>query len=163
MKSKRTMFTRNKALLPFAVALAMAVVGAARAADYPTTILADHPLAYYRLEETSGTTAVDSSASGAYPGEYVQNGVYPILGLPGIDTNSIDLSAAESPDYVNVGYYSQLNQPGPFSFESGPGQPAFLPAGIIVVRLETHLPTELPLNPAGMFTRRLTCRASWLW
>jgi hypothetical protein len=117
MKSKRTLVNRNKALLPFAVALAMAVVSTARAADYPTTILADHPLAYYRLEETSGTTAVDSSASGIFPGVYVQNGSYPILGLPGIDTNSIDLSAAESPDYVNVGYYSQLNQPGPFSFE----------------------------------------------
>ena len=61
-------------MLPLAAALIWSVVRAASAADYPSTVLADNPIAYYRLEETSGTTAVDSSASGAFPGVYVVNG-----------------------------------------------------------------------------------------
>src|SRR5208283_1406991 len=90
----------------------------AKAADYPTTILADNPIAYYRLEETTGTTAFDSSASGQFPGTYNSStdGLYPILGEPGIDTNSILLSAAD-PSSVTAGYYSEFNQQAPFSFE----------------------------------------------
>lgn len=89
------------------------------AADYPTTILGDKPIAYYRLEETSGDVAADSSASGQYPGYYIlslPNGAYPALGLPGIDTNSIGLSSA-NPSSVSIGYYPELNQQAPFSFE----------------------------------------------
>ena len=57
--------TVTSCVTPFAVALAMAVVGTARAADYPTTILADKPSAYYRFEELPGsTTAADSSGNG---------------------------------------------------------------------------------------------------
>jgi hypothetical protein len=100
-----------------AAAFAMPI-GAAQAADYPTTILADNPIAYYRLEETSGTTALDSSASGQFPGTYVYStdGLYPMLGQPGIDTNSILLSATD-PSSVTAGYYSEFNQQAPFSFE----------------------------------------------
>jgi hypothetical protein len=105
-------------LLPFAAALMLAGVRTANAADYPTTILGDNPVAYYRLEEAPGSTvAADSSSSGLFPGTYVANGAFPFLGWPGIDTNSMAVSASASPDYVAVGYYAQLNQPGPFSFE----------------------------------------------
>ena len=96
--------------------------------NYPTTILADNPAAYYRLEETSGTTAVDSSASGLFPGTYITSGSYPILGQPGIDTNSITLSSSQAPDYVSIGYYPELNQPGPFSFEVW-ARPVSIPTG----------------------------------
>lgn len=118
MKFKKLFKGNYKALLSVAT-LAFLGLQAARA-DYPSTILADKPLGYYRLEETGGaTTAVDSSASGAYPGVYVGNGVYPIQGQLGIDTNSIQLSGSGTvaPDYVAVGYYPEFNQPGPFSFE----------------------------------------------
>src|SRR5215831_14920886 len=46
---------------------------------YSSAVLADHPVAYYRLGETSGTTAVDSSGNGSN-GTYV-GGV--ALGQPG--------------------------------------------------------------------------------
>ena len=106
----------KKQMLPFAAALVLAGVRTANAADYPSTILADHPIAYYRLEETSGTTAADSSASGLFPGTYIVNGSYPLLGQPGIDTNSITLSVAD-PSSVTAGYYPEFNQQAPFSFE----------------------------------------------
>ena len=106
----------KKQLLPFAAALVLSGVRTANAVDYPSTILADHPIAYYRLEETSGTTAADSSASGLFPGTYIVNGSHPLLGQPGIDTNSITLSVA-NPSSVTAGYYAALNQQAPFSFE----------------------------------------------
>jgi hypothetical protein len=116
MKLTRKSTMWKKQLLPFAAALVLSGVRTANAADYPSTILADHPIAYYRLEETSGTTAADSSASGLFPGTYIVNGSYPLLGQPGIDTNSITLSVA-APSSVTAGYYPEFNQQAPFSFE----------------------------------------------
>jgi hypothetical protein len=117
------LFKGNYNVLLSAVTFALLGIQAAKA-DYPSTILADKPLGFYRLNETGlATTAADSSASGAFPGLYVQNygpdgtTVYPIEGLPGIDTNSIELSAAAAADYVAVGYYPEFNAAGPFSFE----------------------------------------------
>jgi Concanavalin A-like lectin/glucanases superfamily len=119
MKSTRKISMWKKNLLPFAAVLALVGVRTASAVDYPTTILADNPLGYYRLEETSGIIAADSSASHAFPGNYVTSGGFPFLGWPGIDTNGIAVSASQFPnfDYVSVGYYPEFNAPGPFSFE----------------------------------------------
>src|SRR5690349_2271911 len=88
-------------------ALVLLAAPSAKAATYPDLILSDYPAAYYRLEETVEATAGDSSGNGL-------NGVYvgtPLLGEPGIDTNSISLGGNSS--YVSVGYYSQLNAQGP--------------------------------------------------
>ena len=78
-------------LLPFAAVLVLTGIRTAGAADYPATILADNPSAYYRLEELGGaSTATDSSVNGqnaAYNYNIENNS--PLLGLPGIDTNSI--------------------------------------------------------------------------
>jgi hypothetical protein len=62
---------------------------AAKAADYPTTILADNPSVYYRFEELSGGTAYDSTTN-QWNAAIYDNGesTSPELGLPGIDTNS---------------------------------------------------------------------------
>ncbi len=103
-------------LLPFVTVLILTGINVASAADYPSTILADNPLAYYRLEETSGSVAADSSATHAFPGAYNFVGGYPLLEQLGITTNSISLSSTQ-PAYVTAGYYSQLNQQAPFSFE----------------------------------------------
>jgi hypothetical protein len=79
----------NYALSPQQVALHYA-----NSENYPTTILADNPSAYYRFEETTNagypSVAVDSSTNGNN-GAYNYNGedTSPLLGLPGIDTNSI--------------------------------------------------------------------------
>jgi hypothetical protein len=116
MKSTRQSMVWKCKVLPFAAAFVFLGIYEASAANYPTTILADNPLAYYRLEETSGTTAADSSASGAFPGIYNVSGSYPLMGQPGIDTNSIALSVAQ-PSSVTAGYYAALNQQAPFSFE----------------------------------------------
>ncbi|MCX6921629.1 MAG: hypothetical protein NT154_00185, partial [Verrucomicrobia bacterium] len=102
--------------LPLLAAIILFGLPAANAATYPDTVKADNPIAYYRLEETSGATAADSSASGLYPGTYNDGGAYPQLGQPGIDTNSISLSAAVA-GFVTAGYYADLNPQGPFSFE----------------------------------------------
>jgi hypothetical protein len=86
--SKPTMWKSK--LLPFAAVLVMAGVRTACAADYPTTILADNPSAYYRLEELPGATAAaDSSVNNVTASIYPNNeSVYPQMGVPGIDTNS---------------------------------------------------------------------------
>jgi Concanavalin A-like lectin/glucanases superfamily len=81
-------------VLPFAMAFALLGVRVATATDYPTTILADHPVAYYRLEETNGSSTVADSSGNDFTGyvTYVTQAdgtnVYPQLGQPGIDTNS---------------------------------------------------------------------------
>jgi len=65
-------------------------IGAARAADYPSTIIADSPSAYYRLEETSGNGSAADSSGNQNSGYYIFNTAgSPLQGEPGIDTNSI--------------------------------------------------------------------------
>ena len=80
----------------------------ASAADYPTTILADHPVAYYRLEEPNGSATVADSSGNGNTGyvTYVTQGdnitVYPQLGLPGIDTNSALFATSTGPGQGNI-------------------------------------------------------------
>ncbi len=50
----------------FAVAMLALGTGPAAAADYPSAVLADHPVSYWRLNETSGTVAADQT--GRTPG-----------------------------------------------------------------------------------------------
>ena len=42
-------------------------IPAASAASYSQTVLADGPVAYYRLEDPANATTLGDSASGAYP------------------------------------------------------------------------------------------------
>lgn len=111
MKSLRKVCMCVRPTLGSAFLLLLLGSGAAQAA-YPDLILSDHPAAYYRLEETAGPTAFDASGnelSGTYVG-------LPLMGEPGIDTNSISLQA--NGGCVQAGYYSQLNQARPFSIEA---------------------------------------------
>src|SRR6185295_5155736 len=101
LNKRNTLCTINALVI---AASALSNVRQASAADYPTTILSDNPVAYFRLEETSGTTAADSSSTGNFPGTYVTSGAFPILGQPGIKTNSISLSSGQTAS-VTVGYY----------------------------------------------------------
>ena len=97
---------------------------ALQAATYRETVLADHPAAYYRLEEAPGAaTAVDSSANGAFPGAYTisADGLYPALEQPGIEVNSgyfksvPDESGTMQYSLVEVPYSAELNPSGAFS------------------------------------------------
>jgi len=120
---------RPSSLIPkwlFVAALVIQCGWIARA-DYPATILADGPLVYYRLGETSGSVASDSSSTGSFPGAYVAAGAFPTLGQPGITTNSITLSSGQ-PGVVTVGYYPELNQQAQFSFEIW-ARPTSVPSG----------------------------------
>jgi hypothetical protein len=116
--------TIKRLCLPFAAALAGQFIPAVQADTYPNTILADNPVAYYRLEELVGATTAND-ATGSYPGTYVYdlNSTYPLLGQPGITTNSISLhpysdGGGAQYSYVASGYYPELNPQGPFSFEA---------------------------------------------
>ena len=94
--------------LPFAAAFVLLGLRLASAADYPTTILADHPVAYYRLEEPNGSATVADSSGNGNTGyvTYVTQGdnvtVYPQLGLPGIDTNSALFATSTGPGQGNI-------------------------------------------------------------
>jgi hypothetical protein len=79
----------------------------ARVAGYPATILADGAVGYWRLNETAGTTAVDSTASpanGSYTGGVT-------LGQSGAITNPTDsaVNFDGSSAYVQVGKVAKLN------------------------------------------------------
>src|SRR5882757_10717280 len=94
MKSTKKPTQWKTKLLPLVAVLLMAGVRTAGAADYPTTILADHPVAYYRLEEANGSaTVADSSTNGGtgfvtYVTQADNVTVFPQLGVAGLDTNS---------------------------------------------------------------------------
>jgi hypothetical protein len=146
---KPTMRSRRFVLSAAASALLLATA-AANAVSYPTTVLGDNPVAYYRLEELAGAaTAVDSSPSG-FNATYVYdldiNSVpdYPQLGLPGITTNSAlfhmytDVNLAFHHGFVDIPYQPALSpvtgdgQHGaPFSVECW-AQPLTQPANYSV-------------------------------
>jgi Concanavalin A-like lectin/glucanases superfamily len=94
MKPSNQALTRSFVALACATSVLVSVVSA-QAATYSSTVLGDNPVAYYRLEELPGaTTAVDSSGNGfdaLYLYNLDTNNVpdFPVLGLPGIETNSI--------------------------------------------------------------------------
>jgi hypothetical protein len=121
-------------------------VASAQAASYSSTVLGDSPVAYYRLEELPGaTTATDSSGNAfdaIYSYDLDTNSVpdYPVLGLPGIDTNCIlfrlytDDASVTHRGFVSIPFHPELSpvtgdgQHGaPFSVEcwvKALGQPA---------------------------------------
>src|SRR5262245_55709309 len=108
MKSRGPLIrAHNLRLLPMLASAASVLLCsplARGAASYPATVLADGPVAYYRLEETSGTTgtpAADSSGNGRDGTYNFSTGGSPHLGLPGITTNSIFYDAVGA-DYGYV-------------------------------------------------------------
>jgi hypothetical protein len=62
-----------------------------QAQTYPAAVLSNNPAGYWRLQETSGTVAADSSASGSYGGSYTNA----VLGQPGFfpSSNPTEVSA----------------------------------------------------------------------
>jgi hypothetical protein len=74
---------------------------------YSDAVIADNPVSYWRLDESSGTTAADSKGSNA--GTYT-NG--PTLGQAGALPDTINNRAASFDgvnDYVTVPYAAALN------------------------------------------------------
>jgi hypothetical protein len=103
MKSKMESAVSNYSALPFVAAMILMCAGAARA-DYVSTVLADHPSAYYRFEELTGATSAADSSVNNNPANIFPNNesVYPQLGLPGIETNSFLFSGGTFSDFAWV-------------------------------------------------------------
>jgi PKD repeat protein len=82
---------------------------------YSQQVLADSPLAYWRLGEASGTSAADSSGSNR-TGTYLNT---PTLGQPGALAGDANTAVAfnGSDEYVNVPYSAALN-PAQFTAEA---------------------------------------------
>ncbi len=101
-------------MLPCAAVFMLLVVNAARA-DYPTIILGDNPVAYFRLEELPGASTIADSSTNGLTGAIVDsetdtNGLsYPLFGLAGIDTNSIYFKTYT--DSSSVTHYGQIDIP----------------------------------------------------
>ena len=69
-----------------------------------------NPVAYYRLEETEGSTAFDATPN-HFDAEYVFNdaGTSPELGLPGIVTNSIAFHGGSQSGSITIPYRPELS------------------------------------------------------
>jgi hypothetical protein len=113
-------------LMPCISAFVLLSSKVAPAATYPDTILSDHPVAYFRLEELTGATIAADSSGNGLDGTYTPNStsIYPQLGLPGIDTNSILVNGGTDFGWVRIPYnilLSPTNSDGvtgaPFSAE----------------------------------------------
>jgi hypothetical protein len=76
-------------------------------ASYSSTVLADSPLAYWRLGESSGATAADASGNGR-TGNYVNSPTLGAGGALGSDPNTA-ASFNGIDEYVNVPYAAALN------------------------------------------------------
>jgi hypothetical protein len=84
---------------------------AGNAATYPTTILGDNPVAYYRLEELPGSTTAFDATANHFDALYVYNTASnsPSLGLPGITTNSIAVNGGPDLGYVSIPFHPELS------------------------------------------------------
>lgn len=87
--------------------------------SYPQTVMADQPIAYWRLNETNGSVAVDSW--GGHDGQFFNT----TLGLPGYNTNDTDTAVgfgAISPTESYVGNITGIDfatfLPAAFSVEA---------------------------------------------
>jgi hypothetical protein len=97
---------------------ALHVLGASgpKGSAYAAEVLADSPIAYWRMDETSGTTMVDSSGNG-------RDGTYsntPTLGatslLPANGGTAVGFNGSD--EYATVAHNSALNGSGAFTFEA---------------------------------------------
>jgi hypothetical protein len=91
-------------------------VGAVSASSYSSTVLGDGPISYWRLGETSGTTAADSG-NGGNPGA-INGGV--TLGVPGAvvgDANAA-MSFNGSTGYVGIPDKANLDITGDITVEA---------------------------------------------
>jgi hypothetical protein len=109
--------------LAFAATLWLLAIAAANAASYPATVLADNPIAYYRMEDpTNATSVIDSSSSGAYTAyiTFDDSATWPQLGQPGVGSNSVSfhLAGQVQKPYISVPYTPDLNPTGPFTLEA---------------------------------------------
>ncbi len=157
MKKSRESWLRTRRWLPGAAALLLGLP-AAFAANYPTTILNDNPVAYYRLEETSGTVAADSSGN-HLDATYVPNSTsaYPLLGQPGIDTNSVFFNGGSDFAHVDIPYNILLS---PVNGDGVTGAPFSAECWVQATSQSTSDYTS-PLAMSGAYTTAYANGSGW--
>src|SRR5271170_3572742 len=86
------------------ISLSAALSASAQATNYAATILSNNPVAYYQLQELPGATqAIDSTTNGLNANyEYDMAGETPVLGFPGLDTNSVTFLGELSDGYGSI-------------------------------------------------------------
>ncbi|MGA2869940.1 MAG: LamG domain-containing protein, partial [Verrucomicrobiota bacterium] len=121
---------------------------------YAKVVVSDGPVAYWRLDEPSGSTnAVD--AVGSFDGAYTETNFTPSGGIADVGSFGFDVPTGIPNDTdgaleitngatVNIPYAIEINPPGAFSVE-GWFQPASLPANANDYRT----PLSSMSNPAG--------------
>jgi hypothetical protein len=98
------------------LSIGASLTASAQGTNYPATILSNNPSAFYRFDETTNegfpSEAVDASTNN-HNGTYYYNGenTSPLLGLPGIDSNSI-LFATYGGNTSDYGYVDVPNAAG---------------------------------------------------
>jgi hypothetical protein len=121
MKTHRKPTMRSLRIVLLAAASVLSLATVASAADYPSTVLANNPSAYYRLEETSGSVAHDSSVNGVNAAYNFSTTGSPQLGQPGIDTNSISFNGGGADyGYVDIPSSALIAPVGANGTNSGP-------------------------------------------
>jgi hypothetical protein len=86
--------------------------GTTLASGYAAVVLADKPVAYYRLDEAPGTTTVNDTSGSGLNGVFVGPDISPAQ--PGLIANDPDTAMVTSPStpmvfsYVDVGYQQAL-------------------------------------------------------
>jgi sulfur relay (sulfurtransferase) complex TusBCD TusD component (DsrE family) len=97
-------------------ALLLAGPAAAAPTPYESAVLGDSPAGYWRLGESSGTTAVDLSGNG-HDGSFVGA---PALGVPGAVAEDPNTAVAfnGASQYAQVPYTAALNPAAPFTVEA---------------------------------------------
>jgi hypothetical protein len=82
--------------------------------SYLATVLADSPLAYWKLDETTGTNAADSSGNG-HAGTYEGS---PTLGVAPLITTGKSVTFGTSKDVAVASVFSIPTATSPFTFEA---------------------------------------------
>ena len=112
-----------------AIVLSCAHTANAQSYNYHATILSNSPAAFYEMQESPGaSTAIDSTGNGnngsiIYDIGFEGTNDYPVLGLPGVDTNAYlfhnytDSNSQPHISDIDVPYNPTLNPQGPFSVE----------------------------------------------
>src|SRR5579862_5944534 len=115
MKPTRVSAPWKKQMLPLAAVLILSGIGNATAATYPATVLGDNPVAYWRLEEASGSSTVADSTTNDNTGfvtYFTQSDnvtVFPQLGVPAIFTNGAAFAAGTGPGQGSIAVLVNTN------------------------------------------------------
>lgn len=94
-------------------------------AAYNTTVLQDSPYAYYRLNETSGTTAADSSGNGRNGTYAGSNTKASVALLPSSGLKYVSLAGTTTTSYVNISASYNFGSSSTWSVEFWTNSTAF--------------------------------------